>query len=616
MCVEEEIKMADNLYWIPGETPEDISRALIALSADHPLSMYGGRKKITFRKSDFLSVENIGQDVVISCNSLASALRGVGLALAGLTVSRENCCFHKFGIMLDSSRNAVMTLAAAKSFLHKMALCGYNMVMLYTEDTYLLQDEPHFGVIRGGFSFDEIRELDDEAEKLGIELVGCIQTLGHLRTFLRTSGASAVRDTNEVLLAEEEKTYDLIKKMLDFWNGACRSRKIHIGMDETHDLGRGKYLDKHGWKRGFDIFNSHLQKVSALCRKVGLEAMIWSDMYFRMGSSTGDYYDPDAKIPPDVREQIPEDVQLVYWDYYHLTEDIYDKMIRAHEKLGKKIVVGSGLWTWYRLCYDHSYTVERVEPCIRSCCKNGITDFFFTMWGDDGAYCGFDSALAGLIWGAEVAYGSSGKDAGRLELFANALGCKSWKQAVHAAEMNYSSPLRDNGVGTLSILMWDDPILGIGWRHLDCDEERIFSGIESALIHGSSDLPDYPYEQAAGQFLLSKIRLRKNLEDAWKRKDLKYLHELRVSAIPDVLQKLSLLEEAFRKQWTAYFRFNGMESIQLRFGGLAARFRELALRIKEMEEGSEAGFPELEIRKDHRCDPVSEKYSDFSISGI
>lgn len=59
-----------------------------------------------------------------------------------------------------------------------------------------------------------------------------------------------------------------------------------------------------------------------------------------------------------------------------------------------------------------------------------------------------------------------------------------------------------------------------------------------------------------------------------------------------------------------------MESIQLRFGGLSARFRELALRIEEIEESADAVFPELEIRKDHRCDPVSEKYSDFSVSGI
>ncbi len=249
--------------------------------------------------------------------------------------------------MLDASRNGVMTVSYAKSVLRRLALMGYNMAMLYTEDTYELDGEPHFGFLRGAYTFEEIKKLDDYAHTLGIELIPCIQTLGHLPAFLRSSGAAPVRDTDDILLAEEEKTYALIRKMLSFWSHACRSRRIHIGMDETHDLGRGKYMDRNGWRRGFDLFNAHLARVNFLCRKEKLEPMIWSDMYFRMGSATGDYYDYDANIPPDVVGAIPSNVRLVYWDYYHLTEEIYDKMIAAHRRIGCEPPVGSGLWTWY-----------------------------------------------------------------------------------------------------------------------------------------------------------------------------------------------------------------------------------------------------------------------------
>jgi len=608
--------MTDSFYWIPEETSEDISRALTALSVEFPFSKYEGTKKLTFRRHDFLSVQNQGQEVIICFDSLASALRGCGFALAGLSVSEEHCCFQKFGIMLDSSRNAVMKLPCAKSLLRKLALCGYNWVMLYTEDTYILPDEPHFGAIRGGYTFDEIKELDDEAGKLGIELTGCIQTLGHLQTFLKTAGAADVKDTSEVLLAEEEKTYELIRKMLHFWRTACRSGRIHIGMDETHDLGRGKYMNKHGWKKGFEIFNAHLQKVCALSREEGLAPMIWSDMYFRMGSATGSYYDPKAVIPEDIRNGIPGEVRLVYWDYYHADENFYTAMIEAHEAIRKQTVMASGIWTWYRLCYDHNYSAVRVVPCIQASRENGISDFFFTMWGDDGAYCSFESIFAGLIWGADIAYGSEGNNAEKLDLLSKSIGCKSWKQALKASEMNFSSPLRDNGVGTLSILLWDDPILGIGWRFLDCDEPSIYTGLESALLKGTEGLTEYPYELSAGDFLLAKLRLRKNLVDAWMAKDKKRLHELRVQAIPDVLRKLAGLEQEFRKQWTAHFKHNGMESVQVRFGGLSARFRELAMRIQEVEKNENIGFPELEIKKDHRCDPVSQKYADFALSGI
>jgi hypothetical protein len=53
-----------------------------------------------------------------------------------------------------------------------MALMGNNLVMLYTEDTYELEGEPFFGYMRGRFSFDEVRELDDYAFNLGMEYKG------------------------------------------------------------------------------------------------------------------------------------------------------------------------------------------------------------------------------------------------------------------------------------------------------------------------------------------------------------------------------------------------------------------------------------------------------------
>lgn len=38
--------------------------------------------------------------------------------------------------MVDCSRNAVLLVKSAKNLLRKMALMGYNMLQLYTEDTY------------------------------------------------------------------------------------------------------------------------------------------------------------------------------------------------------------------------------------------------------------------------------------------------------------------------------------------------------------------------------------------------------------------------------------------------------------------------------------------------
>ena len=73
--------------------------------------------------------------------------------------------------MLDCSRNAVFTVEKVKSFIRIMAKLGMNTLMLYTEETYTVPDEPYFGAYRGRYSQDEIREMDAYARTFGIEPV-------------------------------------------------------------------------------------------------------------------------------------------------------------------------------------------------------------------------------------------------------------------------------------------------------------------------------------------------------------------------------------------------------------------------------------------------------------
>ena len=43
--------------------------------------------------------------------------------------------------------------------------------MLYTEDTYEVDNEPYFGYMRGRYSADELRELDDYAYSIVDDIV-------------------------------------------------------------------------------------------------------------------------------------------------------------------------------------------------------------------------------------------------------------------------------------------------------------------------------------------------------------------------------------------------------------------------------------------------------------
>lgn len=118
------------------------------------------------------------------------------------------------GIMIDCSRNAVMKPEAIKRFVDIMSALQYDTLMLYTEDTYEVDDEPLFGYMRGRYSKKEIMDLDEYCQKKEIELIPCIQTLAHLNTMFKWSSEyECIRDCDDILLADEERTYTLIDNM-------------------------------------------------------------------------------------------------------------------------------------------------------------------------------------------------------------------------------------------------------------------------------------------------------------------------------------------------------------------------------------------------------------------
>lgn len=173
-------------------------------------------------------------------------------------MAKINNSFNRLGVMLDCSRMAVMNLPTLKKWIDIMADLGYNTLMLYTEDTYEVANQPYFGYLRGRYSKEELREIDSYAFEKGIELIPAIQTLAHLNNIFRWRPYSQIKDCDDILLAGDEKTYALIEDMFATLEKTLRTRIVNIGMDEAHMLGRGKYQDIHGFENRFNGAYSRL----------------------------------------------------------------------------------------------------------------------------------------------------------------------------------------------------------------------------------------------------------------------------------------------------------------------------------------------------------------------
>ena len=308
----------------------------------------------------------------------------------------EKIAFKKFGVMIDCSRNAVMTVPAFKKMVEILSSLGYNTIRLYTEDTYEVDGEPYFGYLRGRYTKDEIREMDAFARQHGVELIPCIQTLAHLGTIFRYVEYSKIRDVDDIVLVGNERTYTLIDNMFKTISQTFSTKNIHIGMDEAFMLGRGQYLDKNGLLPRAEIIKKHLDKVLEIAAKYGFNCEIWGDMY--MHAAYGGNYTFDKDESESVKKLVPQNLKLCYWDYYHTEVSHYEDCIRKHRKLTDNVSFAGGIWTWVGFCPNNRYSLEISKAAAVACVNESVDEVYFTMWGDNGGECSPFAVLPSLVF--------------------------------------------------------------------------------------------------------------------------------------------------------------------------------------------------------------------------
>ncbi len=593
--------------WDAKKTPAAIDSALRTLSKRYPaLNPKRGNIRLVFtdnRNPSECSAAANGNIVTIASGKTNMAIRMVGAVLSGAVPKKADYCpFEMFGVMIDCSRNAVMTVDYMKSWLDRLAILGYNMAMLYTEETYQIEGEPFFGAMRGAYTPAEIREIDDYAAQLGIELIPCIQTLAHLEQMFRWSKYNEVNDIYGILLVDEQKTYDLIEKMIITWKENVRSRRIHVGMDEAHGVGEGKFKKLHGEESRFNIINRHLKKVVDICGRHGFKPMMWSDMFFRIGSKNMDYYDKECVIPEEVAKDIPKEVELVYWDYYHEEKDFYTDWIARHRALGGEPLMGSGIWTWNKFWYDHYYTEQTVVPCIAACREAKVKDVFFTMWGDDGGFCDYDSAFTGLAFASELAF-TGETDSKSIDRKLHALfNGSSYSDLLELAKCCYAN---------FPPMLWDDPLmmLYIG-SFINAKDDAVtytkkysskvvmrelrLAAKHLAKAPKCGDAGNIPYARAFADMILAKLTYVDEYLKAYAKRDRKKAVAKVLPLLQDYRKKLKRFIAEFRAMWFRHNKPFGLESIQIRLAGQLARTDEAVIRLTEFVEGSEEKMPETE----------------------
>lgn len=565
---------------------------------------------LTVGTSDRLEVRFDGREAFISCREKTHFYRGVALLLRELDKGasfslEESPTFEKTGAMFDVSRNAVLKPESVKLLLRKMACMGMNAAMLYTEDTYEVPGYPYFGYQRGAYSADVIKELDNYADTLGIELIPCIQTLGHLGSVLKWEQMKPYADTAEVLLCDSDEVYRLIEDMIVAASSPVRSKRIHIGMDEAMDLGLGRFLQQHGYENGFSIIARHFNRVIEILHRHGLTPMLWSDMYFRLASKTAEYYDLEGTIPQEVIDRTPRDAALVYWDYYHLDEAFYEDFIARHKRFPNRLVFAGGLWTWSTLAVHYGMAFRTSVPALRQCRKQGVQEVFATMWGDDGAESSLLSSLLGLQLYAEYTFAEDVSLERLRDRFAACTG-ESMDAFLDISRMDVPGwSIPEDGLPPLEshcysrVILYTDPLLDLFAKNLegvDLTEHyrQMVPLMEGHASESRSCAQIFHFFAVLADFLADKCALPGRIRAAYRTGNREVLSQLAQTDIPALVKKAEALRISWRELWFAFNKPFGFEVLDTRLGGGVARLETAAARLTEYLDGRCEKIDELE----------------------
>ena len=558
--------------------------------------------RLNIKAGDASSIKKDNGGILITYKRRCEAFRLLSMLKRFITEDseeiRQSAKYSMLCYMIDESRNAVTNVKEVKRLVRLLALNGFDSLMLYTEDTFELPGYKYFGYQRGKYTVDELRELDEYADSYGIELIPCIQMLAHLKGALRWPDFAGYRDDADTLLVGDERTYAYARAVLEVCKRCFKTNKIHIGMDEAVNLGRGQYLTKNGYRPSTDIMEEHTKKILDLCREYGYSPMMWSDTIFR--EALGQYYISEGNLTEEMIAKIPKDTGMVYWDYYHDDEKLLDNMMKLHKQTGAEVIFAGGSRKWDGFATNNSRSLVCSEMQLKHCDKHNVEKIILTAWGDCGGEASIYSALSGIVQYAEICYGESADtdslNRRSLECFGadfDTIMAFDLPNKLPGASWNYTTAAK--------YLLFNDPFERIMDMHLDKGTVSEWYAECAKILYDKSDNPLLGYAlktlAALSDALSIKCDLGWRIYDAYAADDKAALKEISAS-IPVLIEKIRYFLDLFREQWYRENKTAGFIVQEYRIGGLMERLRSVKERLDSFIAGRISSIDEL------MCEPL------------
>ncbi len=346
----------------------------------------------------------------------------------------------------DLSRGPVPTLRFQEHQIKILSEYKVNLYSPYFENTLAYAGSPLAAPPGGAMTRADVEELVGYAKKYHVMLVPEQEAFGHLHHTLTFEMYSPLAETphGSVLAPGQPGSLPLIQQWFTEVASMFPGPFIHIGADETFDLGKGQTrpsVEKSGLGAVYIDFLTHIyQTLQPLHKRL----LFWGDV---------------AMNDPELVKTLPKDMIAVAWEYNPHPEG-FDKWLLPFVNAGMETWVAPGVNNWRLVYPDFNMGLDNIQRFVSDGQRLGSTGELNTVWNDVGEGL-FNLDWYGILYGAAAGWqpGTSS-----IATFQNSYGqvfhgdqtgkINDAQKELMAAHMS----LKNAGLGALSDgLFWLDP---------------------------------------------------------------------------------------------------------------------------------------------------------------
>jgi hypothetical protein len=292
------------------------------------------------------------------------------------------------GIDDDLSRGPFPTLEFQKHQIRVFAAFKINVYSPYFEHTLLYPDQPLAAPPGGALTPAEAAELVAFARRYHVTIVPEQEAFGHLHQVLKYDLYQDVAETphGHVLAPGQPGTLPLIKDWFTQAAAEFPSPFLHIGADETFDLGVGRTRPQVLAKGYGPVYVEFLKQIHDELAPLHRRLLFWGDI---------------GGADPAAVAGLPKDMIAVPWNYGDTKG--FDKMLDPFAKAGIETWVSPGDSNWNEVFPIAEKAFGNIQGFIRDGQRMGSTGALTTVWNDDGEGL-FNLDWYGVLFGAVAAW--------------------------------------------------------------------------------------------------------------------------------------------------------------------------------------------------------------------